>query len=119
MDDHGHARRRQHLRGQDEDVNYDDPESHISGPLQSTSSYIGEVEDNRWFEYVPHEHAILDREMSSTRMKENDEIYNELLSKMKTFQYQTLQYVHSVAVNRRVLRYILQTVDSTVTKHKN
>lgn len=64
------------------------PHRQSLGPLQSTSSYIGEAEDNRWIECVPHKHAILDREMSAKRREENQEIYNELLSNMQTFRYQ-------------------------------
>ena len=93
---HSQGRHGAHPDDEDEDL-YDSeldgysqrrPHRQSLGPLQSTSSYIGEDDDNRWIECVPHKHAILDQEMSIQREMDNQEVYNQLLSGMQTFRYQ-------------------------------
>ena len=56
--------------------------------LVANSSYIGETEDNEWIKCVPHDGPPLEQKMDDERKDENKDIYNKLLSGMKTFRYQ-------------------------------
>ena len=59
-----------------------------SEALVAESEYIGEVEDNKWMEFIPQYNHILEEEMSDDRKDKNKEFYNRLLSGMQIFRYQ-------------------------------
>ena len=63
-------------------------ESPDSVPLSSESGYIGETEDNKWWERVPHIDCIPNQINNPQRQTKNNRIYDDLLSGMCSFEYQ-------------------------------
>ena len=60
--------------------------------LTATSSYIGETEDNEWWEEVPPEdpleYRLEGKYDENERKEENEDIYKKLRSGISTFRYQ-------------------------------